>query len=50
MNTNKYNSLRILRQNILSQLEQAELNLALRESMETYKPNITPASEVDFPI
>lgn len=37
--------LSILRQNILSQLEQAELNLALRESMETYKPNITPASQ-----
>ena len=37
--------LSILRQNILSQLEQAELNLALRESMETYKPNVTPASK-----
>jgi hypothetical protein len=37
--------LSILRQNILSQLEAAELNMALRESMETYKPNITPASK-----
>ena len=37
--------LSILRQNILSQLEAAELNMALRESMETYKPNVTPASK-----
>ena len=40
--------LSILRQNILSQLEAAELNMALRESMETYKPNITP--QVKMPL
>ncbi len=36
--------LSLLRQSILSQLEQAELNTALRESMDSYKPQCVAAS------